>query len=63
MELYIGNLNHIEIKDKNGNLEKVAQTCFCFYSKNNKQAMRFAKDLNLKSFGRIVGIKLKDLDF
>jgi hypothetical protein len=62
-ELYIGNLNHTEIKDRNGNHKKNITTCVSFFAKDDNEAIKNAKKFNLESFGKITDIKLNGKDF
>jgi hypothetical protein len=66
MELYIGNLNHVEIKAEHGlhgTPQKNSTTCVCFFAKSDEEAINNAKRLGLDSFGKITNVKIKGRDF
>lgn len=71
LELYIGNLNSVEAREDSfyeGTRIKVGErkyftTCVSFLAKSDKEAIKMAKELNLKDFGKVSSIKVKGRDY
>ena len=62
MELYIEIRGSIEIKEIGKN-PKNAMTCFSFFAENDQKALTIAKELKIKSYGKITDIKLQGRDY
>lgn len=64
LELYVGNISSIDIKVDNAlDQKRSATTCFMFFAKSEKEAIKVAQELNLHSYGVVKSIKLKGRDY
>jgi hypothetical protein len=62
MEIYIEIIGSIEKKEIGLN-PKNSMTCFSFFAENDQKALVVAKELGIKSYGKITNIKIQGIDY